>query len=153
MALFVLDTGILLGYARGAPFAQFVASKFAPTQPPNLACVSVVSIGEIRCFPIRRAWSQKKRENLDALLRQIPSVDINREAIIRRYAEIATYCEGSNPSKPLPKGMSAHTMGDNDLWIAATTSVVHGTLITTDNDFSILDGVFLSVIRVDPRMQ
>jgi tRNA(fMet)-specific endonuclease VapC len=153
MALFVLDTGILLGYARGAPFAQFVEDQFAPTQPPNLACVSVVSIGEIKCFPIRRAWAQKKRENLERLLRQVPVVDINREAIIQRYAEIATYCEGSNPAKPLPSGVSAHSMGDNDLWIAATTSVVRGTLVTTDKDFKILDGVFLSVIQVDPRMK
>ena len=40
-------------------------------------------------------------------------------------------------------------MCDNDLWIAATTSALNATLITTDKDFDHLDGIFLKVIYVD----
>lgn len=130
MALYLFDTGILLGFARGAPFAERVDAQHTPTTHPNTACVSVVSVGEIRCFPIRRKWGDEKRRKLEALLRQVPVVDINHRAILDRYAEISTYCEGLNPERPLPEGVTAHPMGDNDLWIAATASVIKATLIT-----------------------
>ena len=44
-------------------------------------------------------------------------------------------------------GMSARNMGKNDLWIAATASVAAAVLITEDQDFDHLDGVFVSVER------
>ena len=151
MALYVLDTGIVLGFARGAPFAQYVDDQYAPSKSPNAVCLSVVTIGEIKCFPIRRNWGDKKRATLQKLLKTIPAVDINQPAILQRYSEIKTYCEGVNPDKPLPPGVSAHPMGDNDLWIAATASVINGKLITTDEDFLFLDKVYLGVICVDPK--
>lgn len=39
-------------------------------------------------------------------------------------------------------------MGKNDLWIAATASVLKTKLLTTDMDFDHLDGVFLDLERV-----
>lgn len=39
-------------------------------------------------------------------------------------------------------------MGKNDLWIAATASVLGTKLLTTDEDYTHLDGVFLSVEKV-----
>jgi tRNA(fMet)-specific endonuclease VapC len=39
-------------------------------------------------------------------------------------------------------------MGKNDLWIAATASVLNIPLITTDNDFIHLDKTFLTLIKV-----
>ena len=153
MALYVLDTGILLGYARAAPFAEFVETRYAPTKTPNAACVCVVSLGEIRCFPIRGKCSDKKRENLETVLRQTPVADIHHRSVLDRYAEIATYCQGANPQKPLPNGVSAHALRDNDLWIAATASVVRATLITTDKNFLFLDNVFLNVVQVDPKQR
>lgn len=153
MSLYVLDTCILLGYARGAPFAQHVEDQHAPTRPPNIGCVSAVSVGEIKCFPIRRKWGDEKIARLDGLLRTIPVIDINRAEILTRYAEIATFCEGKNPSKPLPDGISPRPMSDNDLWIAATASVINGVLITTDKAFRFLDSIFLKVIWVDPQQK
>jgi predicted nucleic acid-binding protein len=49
--------------------------------------------------------------------------------------------------------MTARNMGKNDLWIAATASVQSATLITTDKDFDHLNGVFLPVIYVDPKIK
>ncbi len=48
----------------------------------------------------------------------------------------------------LPIGLSARTMGKNDLWIAATAFVYDAALITTDNDFDHLHSVFLTIIKV-----
>jgi len=151
MAIYVLDTCILLGFVRGAPYARYVDATYSPTETPNAACVSAVTVGEILCFPIRRNWGDKKRAALDRLLKTVPAVEINRPAILRRYAEIDTYCGRHHPDKPLPPGTSAKTLGKNDLWIAATASVINATLITTDTDFVFLDNVFLSVIHIDPK--
>jgi predicted nucleic acid-binding protein len=39
-------------------------------------------------------------------------------------------------------------MGKNDIWIAATVNVTGATLLTTDQDFDHLDGVFLARERI-----
>jgi predicted nucleic acid-binding protein len=43
-------------------------------------------------------------------------------------------------------------MGKNDIWIAATASVLNATLLTTDGDFAHLNSVFLSVIQIDQKL-
>ena len=40
-------------------------------------------------------------------------------------------------------------MGKNDVWIAATASVLDATLLTTDNDFDHLNKEFLTVAKID----
>jgi predicted nucleic acid-binding protein len=72
-------------------------------------------------------------------------VDVNIDPLIMRYAEIDAYSQGKLIDKPLPKGLSARNMGKNDLWIAATASTLNIPLLTTDNDFDHLNGVFLEV--------
>ena len=44
--------------------------------------------------------------------------------------------------------MSSRSMGKNDLWIAATASVLNVPLLTTDKDFLHLDGHFLDLSYV-----
>jgi predicted nucleic acid-binding protein len=94
----------------------------------------------------------KDAKSLNDLLRQIPTVDINTERIIKRYAEIDAYSQGKNPNPPLPVGLTSRNMGKNDLWIAATSSVLNATLLTTDGDFDHLNGVYLTVIQIDQRL-
>ena len=45
-------------------------------------------------------------------------------------------------------GFTSRNMGKNDLWIAATASVLKTKLLTADADFDHLDAVFLEVERV-----
>lgn len=44
--------------------------------------------------------------------------------------------------------MTARSMGKNDLWIAATASILSAKLLTTDNDFDHLDGVYLDLAKI-----
>ena len=152
MATYLLDTGILLGYVRGAGYAEYTERKFGPSQPPNVPLISIVSKGEIYSLAIQFGWGNQKKQELDTLLRRIPSVDINTDRIIHRYAEIDAYSQGKDRSKSLPPGMSSRNMGKNDIWIAATASVLNATLLTTDGDFAHLNGVFLSVIQIDQKL-
>ncbi len=79
-------------------------------------------------------------------------VEINNEQIIQRYAEIDAYSLSKDRKRPLPAGQTARVMGKNDLWIAATTSVLKATLLTTDHDFDHLDGVFLTIAYIDQKL-
>jgi tRNA(fMet)-specific endonuclease VapC len=152
VSTYFLDTGILLGYVRAAAYAEYIERKYSVSQPPNVPLLSVVSKGEIYSLAIQRNWGTQRRQVLDDLLRQIPTVDINTERIIKRYAEIDAYSQGKNPNPPLPVGLTSRNMGKNDLWIAATSSVLNATLLTTDGDFDHLNGVYLTVIQIDQRL-
>jgi tRNA(fMet)-specific endonuclease VapC len=151
VSTYLLDTGLLLGHIRGAEYADQVERRYALSQPPNVSLVSVVSKGEIYSLAIQFNWGERKKQELDSLLRRIPAVDINTDRIIQRYAEVDAYSQGKNRTNPLPNGMSSRNMGKNDLWIAATASVLNATLVTTDTDFDHLNGVFLNLIYINPR--
>jgi tRNA(fMet)-specific endonuclease VapC len=152
VSTYVLDTGLLLGHIRGARYADHAERTYALSQPPNVSLVSVVSKGEIYSLAIQFNWGERKKLELDSLLRRIPVVDINTDRIIQRYAEIDAYSQGKDRTKPLPTGMSSRNMGKNDLWIAATASVLNATLVTTDTDFDHLNSIFLNVAYIDPRL-
>jgi predicted nucleic acid-binding protein len=152
VATYLLDTGILLGYVRGAGYAEYTERKFGLFQPPNVPLTSVVSKGEIYSLAIQFGWGDQKKQELDTLLRRIPSVDINTDRIIHRYAEIDAFSQGKDRTKPLPMSMSSRNMGKNDIWIAATASVLNATLLTTDGDFVHLNSVFLHVVQIDQKL-
>ena len=150
MASFVLDTGVLLGYVRGAAFAAYVDKKYAPSQAPNVATMSVVSSAELHSLALRRKWGADKQAALATLLRSVPITPIRQPSLIQKFAEIDAFNHRQHPT--LPPLSSGHTMGDNDTWIAATASVLKATLITTDHDFAHLHGVFLNVVFINQSL-
>jgi predicted nucleic acid-binding protein len=75
-------------------------------------------------------------------------IDIYAQDIIQQYAQIETYSQNKLSKQPLPSGLSARNMGKNDLWIAACTSVIQASLITTDQDFTHLHNTYLNVIEI-----
>jgi predicted nucleic acid-binding protein len=152
VATYLLDTGIILGYIRGAGYAAYTERKFGVSEPPNVPLISLVSKGEIYSLAIQFGWGNPKKQDLDALLRRIPSVDINTDRIIHRYAEIDAYSQGKDRTRPLPPGTSSRNMGKNDVWIAATASALNASLLTTDGDFTHLNGVFLTVVQIDQKL-
>ena len=151
MARYILDTNIILGYLRRAPFAEVVESTYAPFVPPNIAAMSVVSLGELISLGYKHKWGNEKKAKLGELLRKIPHVDINTDSIMQMYGEIDAFSQGYHPTKSL--SMSARNMGKNDLWIAATTAATNTVLLTADKDFDHLDKVFFSVIKIDPQIK
>jgi tRNA(fMet)-specific endonuclease VapC len=56
------------------------------------------------------------------------------------------YSQSHHPILKLPH--PARKMGKNDLWIAATTAIYNATLLSTDNDFTHLDGVFITFEKI-----
>jgi predicted nucleic acid-binding protein len=149
MSRYILDTGILLGYLRGAKYAAYVESVYSPFKSPNTSAISIVSKAELYSLAIQFGWGLNKQNALAKLLREVPQIDINREELFRMYAEIDSYSLGRNKLHPLPSGAAGMKMGKNDLWIAATASVLQATLLTIDHHFDHLDGEFMTVKYVD----
>lgn len=152
MTTFVLDTGMVLGYVRGAAYAQYADSRYSVASPPNIAVVSVVTLGEISSLAVQLGWAETRLRKLSDVLRRLPVVDINSPEVIDQYAQIDAYSQGKHPSRKLPPTLTSRNMGKNDVWIAATASVIQATLLTTDHDFDHLNGVFLSVGYIDQAL-
>jgi predicted nucleic acid-binding protein len=106
----------------------------------------VVVEGELESLALQNHWGSAKMIELQHYLLTIHLVDIKVKSIIKRYAEIDTFSQGQLRTRSL--GTSARNMGKNDLWIAATASILSIPLMTTDNDFAHLDNVFLNLIKI-----
>lgn len=143
---FLLDSNILLHYVRQNPTTALIETQFQPFQGSDPPLTSVVCIGEIRSIAIQNGWGTKKLLAMESFFAQLLKADINTDRIIHRYAEIDAFSQNKLPNRPL--GLTARNMGKNDLWIAATASVLNIKLLTTDTDFDHLNGVFLEVNRV-----
>jgi tRNA(fMet)-specific endonuclease VapC len=153
MSIYVLDTSILVGYIYGSEYAEYIEAKYSIMQPSNITVVSSVTIGEMLSLAIQLNWGEKKKQEMEKLLEKFPTVDIGDRKILERYAEIDAYSQGKHPEKKLPKGMGPRNMGKNDVWIAATGSILKATLLTTDQHFDHLDSIFLRVIYIDQNLK
>lgn len=132
---------------RDKELAKQIENKYNLLSYPNISIISVITIGEIKSIALQNNWGETRTLRLDELIKQFLIADINAENIINKYAEIDTYSQGKNKDKRLI--ISSRNMGKNDLWIAATASVLNATLITTDNDFTHLQNEYLDLIKIN----
>ncbi|MCK6694151.1 MAG: PIN domain-containing protein [Thermoanaerobaculia bacterium] len=144
--MYLLDTNIVLHLIRRTALAETIQQDFRIFQQDQRPIISVVTEGELLSIAIQNGWGLNKRTELQRYLDELLIADIRIKSIIRRYAEIDAFSQGKLPDKPIL--FSARNMGKNDLWIAATASVLGTKLLTTDEDYTHLDGVFLSVEKV-----
>ena len=133
----VLDTNILVHLLRGKQAGQVIERLYEVSRRTPRAIISVVTKGELKALAYKFEWGPDKHQRLDAMLAGLPAVDISHGAIIDSYAKID---HGS-----VALGVK---MGKNDLWIAATTLVVGGVLLTTDVDFNHLSPMGVRVERI-----
>ena len=141
---YILDTNILLHYLRESDLSLLIDQRYNPLDSNiHEAILCVVSVGEIRAISKINQWGEKKLDKIELLCEELLITDINTEDLIERYAEIDAFSQGKLKDRPL--SISARNMGKNDLWIAATASILNATLLTTDLDFNHLHNVFLNL--------
>jgi tRNA(fMet)-specific endonuclease VapC len=70
------------------------------------------------------------------------------DILIPSYIGIDAYSQRNHPDYKNYPFETPRNMGKNDLWIAATASILNLKLITTDQDFNHLDATFLSLQNV-----
>jgi len=140
---YLLDTNIIINYLRKDSYSSQIDKEYAPLSIENTPIISVVTKGEILSLAFRNSWGEKKIDSLNLLLDSFLITNINVESVINRYAEIDAFSQGKLKGRKLEG--SSRNMGKNDLWIAATASVLKIKLLTTDKDFSHLNGEFLDL--------
>lgn len=133
----VLDTNVLLYLLRGNATGQLIESRYAVGQRSPRAIISVVTKGEMKALAYKLGWESKRRERLSLMLASLPVADIANDAVIDAYAMIDH-----------ASATAGVTMGKNDLWIAATTHVLGGVLLTADRDFEHLESSLVQVERI-----
>jgi predicted nucleic acid-binding protein len=144
---YFFDTNAILIYLRDHEKKVWLDENYDPLGEGNTAIISVVVVGELESIALRNNWGQKRIEALEVFLRKFLIADINSRDIIKRYAEIDAFSQGKLKEKTL--GESSRNMGKNDLWIAATASIINSKLITSDKDFNHLNEKFLNLIMIN----
>ncbi|MEN9613307.1 MAG: hypothetical protein RLZZ628_4121 [Bacteroidota bacterium] len=145
---YLFDTNLILFYLRNeTKIINYVDNRYQPFATSNTPLISIVSIAELKAIAMRNDWGQHRLLHLQMFLNEFVRVDINSEDVFERYAEIDTFSQGKLKTKPLLD--SARNMGKNDLWIAATASVLNVSLLTTDKDFQHLNGVYVDLHYID----
>ena len=134
----VLDTNILVHLLRGQAAGQAIDRVYRIAERLPRAVISMVVKGELKAFAFKAAWGDAQHRRLDEMLAALPALDISSPRIIAAYAQLDAVSEGEG-----------RTMGKNDLWIAATTQVIEGVLLTTDADFDHLNPAHVRVERLD----
>jgi predicted nucleic acid-binding protein len=100
--------------------------------------LSVISVGELLSLAEKWSWGNDRKAALDARLRQLVIVDINNSPVLNRYAAIDRFTSSAGRS-----------MGQNDMWIAATATGAGAVLLTRDQDFDHLAPDHVELVRVD----
>lgn len=113
--------------------------------------ISVVTKAELESLKIQQSWGANRVLKLDAFLQSAICIDISSSdsILLESYAQIDSYSKrkGTDKHGAILPG-SAHTMGKNDLWIAATAYSLNITLMTVDGDFDHLNKTFLNIIKI-----
>lgn len=141
MKNYLLDTNILLYYLRQAATWHNIQNRFDLKNANNFISIIMWSIA------LRNQWGERRLKQLENISNEFTVIDLNIESIIKRYGEIDAFSQGKLKDRPL--STSARNMGKNDLWLAATASVLNLTLITSDQDFNHLAPTFLSLEALD----
>lgn len=144
---YLLDTNIVLVYIRNNEITQKLEDKLDLLSGNHNLIVSVVSIRKLKSIAKQNQWGKLKWQKMLGVINDFLIADIHTEEITDRYSEIDAFSQGKLLDKPLAG--SARNMGKNDLWIAATASVLNIELITTDHDFDHLDHNFIQLKKID----
>lgn len=136
---YLLDSNILLELARGGERGRMIVAEYHLETTLSSSMVSIITVGEMLALARKFGWGSRKVAALRKMLDQLVWIDINRWEILHAYGEIDHYNRSASV-----------TMGQNDIWIAATAHATRATLLTTDRDFDHLDGNYLTRIWFDP---
>jgi len=133
------DTNIIVHLVRQNLLSQWIQANYplAPTDPAPI--LSIVTLGEILCLANRNRWGQRRRQIIADFVARCQVISLDYPGIIDAYVELEDYSR-----------TVGRTMGDHDLWIAATAQVMGATLLTTDKDFDHLSPGYIQRVWIDP---
>ncbi len=145
MRRYLLDTGVLVHYARQSQLYLEIEAKEKLSEPDCMPLISVVVYGEILSFGMQHNWGSQKLQSITSLLSRLIIIDINSgdPSLLRAYAEIDAFSKGKLSGHLL--GTSEITMVKNYLGIAATANFAIAYFLKIDSDFNHLHDKFIQV--------
>jgi predicted nucleic acid-binding protein len=144
MSYLVLDTDVISGIIKQDPvIVQALQRDFAPSATRTYA-TSIVTRAELNVMVYFNSWGQKRAQLLEKLLAQCLEIPIASDDMVAAFAELEAF-RRNKPVAGRPHLGRSVAMGENDLWIAATTYVLGAELLTLDGDFAHLNGVYFPV--------
>jgi predicted nucleic acid-binding protein len=138
--LYLLDTNIVIHYARGQTVGQQIEADYSLLTTAYRPLICIVTHGEALAFAGKRKWGATKIAGIRHILAQFVTVDINDPHVLNAYATIDVHSQNVG-----------RKIGKNDLWIAAVAHVAQASLMTTDGDFDHLKNSHLDLIRIDQQ--
>jgi tRNA(fMet)-specific endonuclease VapC len=135
----LLDTSIVVHLCRGGEAGNLLDLRYDLTTRRDVPLLSVISVGELRAFARNASWGGVKEARLKELVGNFIIVDIRRESVLTAYADVGTYLK-----------QTGRSIGQNDMWIAATARATGATLLTTDKDFDALHPALIQREYVAP---
>ncbi len=135
---FLLDTNIVLHATRvNSKVSAAIDAQFELSTSRFRPAISEVSVGELLAFTLSSKWGEKRKELLRVQIGKTLVIPIGHPGIHERWAEMSSGLRSAG-----------RTIGQNDIWIAATASVAGMTLLTTDKDFLALKQMASLDVRI-----
>lgn len=140
-AAYLLDTGVILVGTRQSAASKVIDAQFGLSASAFRPAICEVSIGELLAFARSNKWGERRQTLLMERLESSLVIQISHPGVHQRWAEISSALQAAGV-----------TVGQNDIWIAATASVTGLSVLTTDKDFARLRALALvQATIVDPK--
>jgi len=142
----ILDSNLWLYILKGVDLPQLIIDNEEIIIQDSFVLLPAAVKAEILSLAKQREFGEKKLKELNDKFNTCFLIHSN-DQILDSYVEIDAFSQGKHPTKKLNE--SARNMGKNDLWIAATAMATNSILITNDQDFDHLRGIFIDLIRTN----
>lgn len=122
---YLLDTSVVLhATRRDSKVSQTIDARFSLSASRFKPALCEVSIGELYAFTQSQRWGEPRKALLQKQIDSALVIPISYPGIHVRWAEMSSALRAAGES-----------VGQNDIWIAATAVVANLTLLSTDKDF------------------
>lgn len=140
----LFDTNIILAIARDTS-GHTVMEYLNPAE--DTVYISFVNVAEMQSIAYQNRWGKSKMNRMEDFFNSIRIIDVS-DILLHTYIGIDSYSQRNHPDYDSYSFTTPRNMGKNDLWIAATASLLNLKLVTTDGDFDHLNSSFLTLQKV-----
>ena len=124
----VLDTGVLIHYARGDATYEAIEQQYGILDAgPEHHLLSSVVEGEALALAKYKGWGETRVAKLTSVVNHLVRIDAGKRFVVDAYVELYSVARAAGRG-----------LGQNDLWIAATALATGAELYTCDDDFCFL---------------
>ena len=115
----------------------------------KIVYISFANVAEIQSIAFQNGWGKAKMNQLSTFFEEARIIDIS-DLLLNTYIDIDAFSQRNHPDYRHYDFKTPRNMGKNDLYIAATASLLNLSLVTTDGDFDHLHETFLTIHRILP---